>query len=251
MLNVEANNITEASMPSWFTKTTGAPRTRGSADPPVVALCRSSRLAPSQPAIVAQEKTPANAQPKHRGRPPKPGKCLSSLSFLLLLTYVCVLVPVVFRDPVVFDKNRFSKPSAFVFLSEYFSKTFLEHIVDCFGLDKLPVILKNPQPHVSLIFNSLSFSKILTSFYSDARAILQCSMCKDEVVKNCTFHRWGTPCGPCDVLHVSSCEYYLHATHWGKARDLIRWRVAIHVPSGKLLLYSLYFKVFLLTYWSF
>ena len=65
----------------------------------------------------------------------------------------------VFRDPVIFDKNHFSKPSSFVFLSEYFSKTFLEHIVDCFGLDELPVVLKNPQPHVSLIFYSFKFPK--------------------------------------------------------------------------------------------
>ena len=69
-------------MPSLFTKTAGAPRTRGSANPSVTAPCQSSRLAPSQLAIVAQEKTPANAQPKRRGRPPKPGKHLSSLSFL-------------------------------------------------------------------------------------------------------------------------------------------------------------------------
>ena len=58
----------------------------------------------------------------------------------------------VFRDAVVFDKNRFSKASSFVFLSEYFSKMFLERVVDCFGLDELPAVLKNPQPHVSLIF---------------------------------------------------------------------------------------------------
>ena len=152
MLNVEADTITEASMPSHFTKTAGAPRTRGSADPPVIALHQSSRLAPSQPAIVAQEKTTANAQPKRQGCPPKPGKCLSNLSFLLLLTYVRVLVPVVFRDPVVFDKNHFSKSSAFVFSSEHFSKMFLECVMDHFGLEELPVILKNLQPHVSLIF---------------------------------------------------------------------------------------------------
>jgi len=90
MLNFEADNITEASMPSQFTKITGAPMTRGSADPPVITPHRGSRLAPSQPATAAQEKTPANAQPKRRGRLPKPGKCLSSLSFLLLLTYVRV-----------------------------------------------------------------------------------------------------------------------------------------------------------------
>jgi len=69
-------------MPSQFTKTVGAPRTRGSGDPSVAAPRQSSRLAPSQPAVVAQEKTPANAQPKRRGRLPKPGKHLSSLSFL-------------------------------------------------------------------------------------------------------------------------------------------------------------------------
>jgi len=91
MLNVEADNITEASMPSQFSKTMGAPRTRGSGDPSVAAPRRSSRLAPSQLAVVAQEKTPANAQPKRRGRPPKPGKHLSNLSFLSLLTYVRVL----------------------------------------------------------------------------------------------------------------------------------------------------------------
>jgi len=39
MLNIEADNITEASMPSHFTKTAGAPRTRGSADPSVVTPC--------------------------------------------------------------------------------------------------------------------------------------------------------------------------------------------------------------------
>ena len=70
----------------------------------------------------------------------------------------------VFRDPVVFDKNHFSKPSSFVFLLEYFSKMFLEHVVDRFGLDELPEVLKNPQPHVSLIFYFLFF-------YSDARAV--------------------------------------------------------------------------------
>jgi len=49
---------------------------------------------------------------------------------------------------------------------------FLEHVVDHFGLDELPVVLKNPQPHVSLIFFILlSFQKVLTSFYSDARAV--------------------------------------------------------------------------------
>jgi len=69
-------------MPSQFTKTVGAPRTRGSGDPSVAAPCRSSRLVPSQLAIVAQEKTPANAQPKCQGCLPKPGKHLSSLSFL-------------------------------------------------------------------------------------------------------------------------------------------------------------------------
>jgi len=80
---------------------------------------------------------------------------------------------------------------------------------------------------------------------------LQCSVRKDEAIKNCTFRGWGTPCGPCDVLHVSSCEYYLHAARRGEARDLIRQQVAIHVPSGKYLSDSLYFKVFLLTYLSF
>jgi len=93
MLIVEANNITKASMPSQFTKTMGAPRTRGSGDPSVAAPRQSSRLVPSQPAVVVQDKTSANAQPKCRGHPPKPGKHLSSLSFLFffLLTYVRVL----------------------------------------------------------------------------------------------------------------------------------------------------------------
>ena len=45
----------------------------------------------ANPAVVPQEKTPANAQPKHRGCLPKPGKHLSNLSFLSLLTYVRVL----------------------------------------------------------------------------------------------------------------------------------------------------------------
>jgi len=99
MLNIEADNITKASMPSRFTRTAGAPRTRGSADPSVAAPRRSSRLVPSQPSIVAQEKTPANAQPKCQGCPPKPGKCLSSLSFLFLLTYVHVLSASGFQRP--------------------------------------------------------------------------------------------------------------------------------------------------------
>jgi len=99
MLNVEADNITEASMPSCFTKTAGAPRTRGSANPSVIAPRQSSRLASSQPAIIAQEKTPANAQPKRRGHLPIPGKHLSSLSFLFLLTYVHVLSASGFQRP--------------------------------------------------------------------------------------------------------------------------------------------------------
>ena len=61
---------------------------------------------------------------------------------------------------------------------------------------------------------------------------LQCSVRKDEAVKKCTFRDWGTPCGPCDVSHVSSCEYYLPAARRGAARDIIRQRVAIHAPSG-------------------
>jgi len=74
---------------------------------------------------------------------------------------------------------------------------------------------------------------------------LQCSVYKDKAVKNCTFHGWGTPCGPCDASHVSSCEYYLHAACRGEARDLIRQRVAIHVPSGKYLsgTYHFYDKI--------
>jgi len=36
---------------------------------------------------------------------------------------------------------------------------FLERIVDRFGLDELPAVLKNPQPHVSLIFYSFKFPK--------------------------------------------------------------------------------------------
>jgi len=31
--------------------------------------------------------------------------------------------------------------------------------MDCFGLDKLPAVLKNPQPHVSLIFYFFKFPK--------------------------------------------------------------------------------------------
>ena len=81
----------------------------------------------------------------------------------------------VFRDPVFFDKNRFSKPSSFVFLSEYFSKMFLECVVDHFGLDELPVVLKNPQPHVSLIFNSFKFLKGTDIF------LFRCQSCVSSV----------------------------------------------------------------------
>ncbi|EDR06520.1 uncharacterized protein LACBIDRAFT_328729 [Laccaria bicolor S238N-H82] len=61
---------------------------------------------------------------------------------------------------------------------------------------------------------------------------LQCSARKDSAVKNCTFRGWGTPCGPCDVVHVSSCEYYLNDECRGAVRDVIRNRLAIHAPSA-------------------
>jgi len=75
---------------------------------------------------------------------------------------------------------------------------------------------------------------------------LQCLVHKDSAVKNCSFHRLGVPCGPCDALHVSSCEYYLPAAHRGEVRDLIRQRVATHAPSGKFLTYFLISKFFLI-----
>ena len=73
--------------------------------PPTLTSLGSARQAPPKPATVDQEETPV--QPKRCGHPPKAGKFYVFLgSFLLLLfTYDCVLAPVVFKNPVIFDKK--------------------------------------------------------------------------------------------------------------------------------------------------
>ncbi|EDR01320.1 uncharacterized protein LACBIDRAFT_333341 [Laccaria bicolor S238N-H82] len=75
--------------------------------------------------------------------------------------------PVIFQEPIVFDKKQFKRTTA------------------RFGLKELPAVLKGTQIHMP-------------------EPCLQCSTRKDSAVKNCTFRGWGTPCGPCDVAHVSS-----------------------------------------------
>jgi len=101
--------------------------------------------------MVDQEETPV--QPKHRGHLPKAGKSyvfLGSPFFFLIFTYGRVLAPVVFKNPVVFDKKQFSKYLR-LFLSDP-SDLFLEHVVERFGMKEFPAILNTPRPHVSLFF---------------------------------------------------------------------------------------------------
>ncbi|KIJ89522.1 hypothetical protein K443DRAFT_126750, partial [Laccaria amethystina LaAM-08-1] len=142
---------------------------------PPTAERRSTRSGQAAASSVVVQKATSDL-PKRRGSPRKS-------------------TPVVFNNPVVFDKKRFKR------------------VIDHFGLDELPPLLKTPRPHMP-------------------EPCLQCSMRKDQAVKNCTFRGWGTPCGPCDVSHVSSCEYYLPGARRGTVRDIIRQRVAIHAPSA-------------------
>ncbi|EDR09221.1 uncharacterized protein LACBIDRAFT_326647 [Laccaria bicolor S238N-H82] len=108
--------------------------------------CSSAKRTAVKPPVVKQKET--SVQPKRRGRPRKKS-------------------PVIFQEPIVFDKKRFKCATA------------------RFGLKELPAVLKGTQIHMP-------------------EPCLQCSACKDSAVKNCTFRGWGTPCGPCDAAHVSS-----------------------------------------------
>jgi hypothetical protein len=55
---------------------------------------------------------------------------------------------------------------------EQFADLCSERVIDRFGLDELPPLLKTPRPHVSRIYSIFSkFSKILTYFHKDARAL--------------------------------------------------------------------------------
>ncbi|EDR00135.1 uncharacterized protein LACBIDRAFT_314755 [Laccaria bicolor S238N-H82] len=134
----------------------------------------SAKRTAFKPPVVKQKET--SVQPKRRGRPRKKS-------------------PIIFQEPIVFDKKRFKRATA------------------RFGLKELPAVLKGTQIHMP-------------------EPCLQCSARKDSAVKNCTFRGWGTPCGPCDAAHVSSCEYYLNDERRGAVRDVIRNRLAIHAPSA-------------------
>ena len=46
--------------------------------------------------------------PKRRGRPPKIGEHIF-FKFFLVFDLSPVVAPIIFKDPVVFDKKRFSK----------------------------------------------------------------------------------------------------------------------------------------------
>jgi hypothetical protein len=69
---------------------------------------RSGQAAASS--VVAQKAT--SDPPKRRGRPRKSSKCL--VSFVLILYSLFVSAPVVFNNPVVFDKKRFSNCPIFI-----------------------------------------------------------------------------------------------------------------------------------------
>ncbi|EDR00193.1 uncharacterized protein LACBIDRAFT_314567 [Laccaria bicolor S238N-H82] len=134
----------------------------------------SAKRTAVKPPVVKQKET--SVQPKRRSCP-------------------CKKSPVIFQEPIVFDKKQFKRTTA------------------RFGLKELPAVLKGTQIHMP-------------------EPCLQCSTRKDSAVKNCTFRGWGTPCGPCDVAHVSSCEYYLNDERRGAVRDVICNRLAIHAPSA-------------------
>ncbi|EDR13910.1 uncharacterized protein LACBIDRAFT_321581 [Laccaria bicolor S238N-H82] len=105
--------------------------------------------------------------------------------------------PIILKDKLVFDKKRF------------------RHITKRFHLKEFPSLKKADDPVPMM-----------------PEPCLQCSVCKASAIENCSFRGWGVPCGPCNMSHVSSCEYYLTDALQGAARDTIQKRVAIHAPSA-------------------
>ena len=85
MLDVAPEAIEEASPPPVPATPVSDPKKKGLTDPSVATPRRSSRLAPAEPAVVVQAQSvvqaPAVAQPKRRGRPPKPGMSIIFLNF--------------------------------------------------------------------------------------------------------------------------------------------------------------------------
>jgi hypothetical protein len=80
---------------------------------PPTAERRSTRSGQAAVSSVVVQKATSDP-PKHRGHPQKSSKCL--VSFVLILYSLFVSAPVVFNNPVVFDKKRFSNCPIFILL---------------------------------------------------------------------------------------------------------------------------------------
>ena len=106
-MDVVAEEITDVSSPFPATNLSSAAKGKGRALPPV-APREGSRRMTTRSSTAGQEVAPV--QPKRRGRLPKPGKLsFSHIFFFIKDLYSCLLAPVVFKVPVVFDNKRFSK----------------------------------------------------------------------------------------------------------------------------------------------